>query len=281
MSDSEKRRVTRETLEEIGACDMTVFTDGSVEGGVRNGGAACVAEVGGEKVVRRRPAGRWCSSYAAEVCAMREAVELVAERRPRRALICTDSQALVVSLQSGRAGRVTEVEELKERMMVVSRESELVVQWVPAHAGVEGNEWADQEAKKAREESQEGVGVWMDAAKSVIKREVRYVPELDERAREVFLKKREGGGLSRREQVLVTQLRAGHCPSTAYYRQRVGLQEEAVCERCGEEEGKDHWLWCVAVRRVRESCGLVNFFDLCGEGRLVRFLRRAYPEWLG
>ena len=71
-----------------------------VEGGVQNGGAACVASVSGDKVVRRKAAGKWYSLHGAEAIALDEALELVKERDWKEVVICTDSQALVKRLGS-------------------------------------------------------------------------------------------------------------------------------------------------------------------------------------
>ena len=37
--------------------------------------------------------------------------------------------------------------------------------------------------------------------------------------------------------MIVVQLRSGHCPKTKYYRHRIGMEDNAACERCGEVDG--------------------------------------------
>ena len=68
------------------------------------------------------------------------------------------------------------------------------MRWVPGHAGVDGNEWADEEANVARGEDQDGCKVWFEAAKRRIGRMVGWRPEQYER-------------LSTAEQVVLAQLR--------------------------------------------------------------------------
>ena len=43
--------------------------------------------------------------------------------------------------------------------MKVSEKCEVVLQWVPSHVGLKGNEWADVEVGRAREEDQNSIGI--------------------------------------------------------------------------------------------------------------------------
>ncbi|MEL7306976.1 MAG: reverse transcriptase domain-containing protein [Pseudomonadota bacterium] len=302
-SDERKKEVFRMTMQDVGEDEMVVFTDGSVEDGVRNGGAACYARWRGETVIRRRAVGRWSSSFAAETVAMREGVEAIAEAQPNKATICTDSQALVRRLRSRRVGSDREVENLRLRLQEVAEGRRITIQWVPGHVGIDGNEEVDRQAKEARNEQQDGVPIGLQAAKRRIYREISYRPRLEGRLEEVYRSLQRKENAPRREQVLMAQLRAGHCPKTAYYQKRIGLREEAVCRRCGAEEVKDHWLECAGVEGVWQECyrdperagnnckNSVNISTpdcmfpfvvghLGDENLMGRFLRRAYPEWL-
>ena len=281
MQEEVRREAVRETIAALGGFELTVYTAGSVEEGVRNGGAACVARVGEEEIVRRKPAGRWSSSFVAEAVALDEALEVVREREPMSALICTDSQALVRRLKSRVVEKEERMAQLRRKLREVCERSRVVIQWVPGHVGVEGNEWADREANNARGMSQEGVGIGFAEAKRRIGREVRYAPAMDARAEAIFSSRVKEKATNREEQVTLTQLRAGHCPRTAYYRKRIGVAEDATCRRCGEEEEKDHWLSCAAGEGVRRELGLIDVGGLADEERMGVFLRRAFPEWLG
>jgi len=186
MDDASKRKAVEETVRARGEVELRLFTDGSVEEGVCQGGAACVGVWRGEEVVVRKAAGRWCSSYCAELVAMQEAVGVIERLLPESVLVCTDSQALLRMLLKDDVTRNAAVCELRERLVQVSVGRRVVLQWVPAHVGVEGNEWADGEAKRARGESQEGAELWFECVKSRLKRGVVYEPGLEGRVARVY-----------------------------------------------------------------------------------------------
>jgi ribonuclease HI len=280
MEDEEKRRIVEETVEERGGQELVVYTDGSVEGGIVNGGAACVCVWRGEKMIVRRAAGEVCSSYGAEAVAMKEALELIERLKPRGVMICSDSQGLLTAIKTDRTGGNKIIEEVKAKIYKIAEECEVVLQWVPGHVGLEGNEWADREANKAREEEQGTAAIWFDSVKSLIRRKVEYKPEWDERIKKVYGKKiRREEDISRRESVVLAQLRSGHCAETRYYQKRIGKIEEARCEMCEEEEEKEHWLTCPAREGMRREEGLTRVEGLKNEATTIRYLRRAYPQW--
>ena len=95
------------------------------------------------------------------------------ERNPGSGVLLTDNQAVVRNLEGRRPGRNKEVEELKRELRELGEGRRVRVQWVPAHVGIEGNEWADREANEARREEQEGVGIWFEAAKRRVRRHCR------------------------------------------------------------------------------------------------------------
>ena len=67
-------------------------------------------------------------------------MELVKERDWKEVVICTDSQALVKRLGSRQIEKGAEMDRLKRKLMSISIGRRMVIQWVPGHCGVEGNE---------------------------------------------------------------------------------------------------------------------------------------------
>lgn len=154
-NDPERMRmIVESTMRTRGNFDMTLYADGSVEAGVENGGAACVCKWKEEEIVKRKAAGKFCSSFVAETIAMRQAMAVIRTEKPDSAIICTDSLALVKTLGNIKPTMDIEVESLKEEMYRAAEGRRLAVQWIPSHVGIEGNEWADREANTAREEDQ-------------------------------------------------------------------------------------------------------------------------------
>ena len=275
------REAVERTLQVRGDFDLWAFTDGSAREGVKDGGAACVGWFAGEEFVVREPAGCWCSSFVAEVRGMLLAVRCIRERCPRSAIVLSDSQALLRVVEGGAVPPNALVQRLLDELVAVRCELrvDLVIQWIPGHVGVEGNEWADREAGVASCEAQDGVSVEFECARMALRRATRYAPALDERLSTVYGGDLVRGECGRRESVLLAQLRAGHCPRTRYWRQRVGLEAVSACEACGEEESKDHWLLCDRWEGVRRELGIFDLAAIRDEGRILRFLRRCHGEW--
>ena len=70
----ERRRAAEETLSQLPPADVTVFTDGSAAAGTENGGAGVVIWSGGREEARvKTAAGRFTTSYIAELHALNEA----------------------------------------------------------------------------------------------------------------------------------------------------------------------------------------------------------------
>ena len=86
-----------ENLFEPLPADYTIFTDGHATDGVEDRGAGAVIFRGETKLRRiRTPAGRWTSSYRAEMTTLESALvflqEAAADSAPRKVRIFTDSQ---------------------------------------------------------------------------------------------------------------------------------------------------------------------------------------------
>ena len=75
-----------------------VYTDGSAEDAVRNGGSGVfVRTTTGQTVSYSNATGRKCSNFKAEISALQNAVVYIAEMKPQKTVILKDSKA---SLQS-------------------------------------------------------------------------------------------------------------------------------------------------------------------------------------
>ena len=128
--------------------DLTIYTDGSASGGTRMGGAGVVITDGRaddphvlESIMKK--GAIFTCSYEEEVNAMLIAAEWISHNcgGSERILICTDSQSLCMALESYNP----ETEGI--RNLLRNHKKTIIVQWIPGHAGVPGNDLADGVAK--------------------------------------------------------------------------------------------------------------------------------------
>ena len=142
-----------------------MWTDGSADGGVRNGGAGAYIEwPDGTTTELRSPAGRLCSSFRAELTALLSALQHLLDHPAHTQLpviICTDSQSALAALREDPMGQKTPLgASVWGALAPLAGPARRVhLQWVPSHCGVDGNERADAVAKEAAALEQASVPV--------------------------------------------------------------------------------------------------------------------------
>ena len=238
-----------------------MWTDGSATGGVLNGGAgALVTYQDGDRHELKTPAGALCSSFRAEMTALREALDhLLAHPRDTGdpVVFCTDSQSAIAALREGpaaqRSAQGAEVWRLLLRLAAGDRP--VLLQWVPAHCGIPGNEAADALAREAAALPQGDVPLDVTTTYRAASRRAR---EAAARARPVHRGVsrsatgwyRELMGLSypppiadldRDAAVDVHQMRTGRWSGSAQYLHQIGRNPGPGCPQCSD-------LGCAAAR---------------------------------
>ena len=124
-----------------------VWTDGSATGSVTNGGAgALIIYPDEDRHELRTPVGSLCSSFRAEMTALRSALDHLLQA-PRDltdpVVICTESKSALAALHEGpRAQRTRQGAEVWTRLLTITDEG-IRMQWVPSHCGIPGNEATD------------------------------------------------------------------------------------------------------------------------------------------
>jgi ribonuclease HI len=151
-----RRKAAAFHLASLPQCATWAWTDGSATGGVLDGGAGgFIAWPDGATHELRAPAGRLCSSFRAEMVALRETLTYIHNHPAHEEdpiIICTDSQAALSALRSGPAEQRTQLNRaVWDALTLVADHGERQVrlQWVPSHCGLPGNETADNLAKEA------------------------------------------------------------------------------------------------------------------------------------
>ena len=147
-----------------------VFTDGSAENAVRNGGSGTyIRRSDGTTASLSIPAGDLSSNYRAEVHALKAATELLIEEdcNQQNIVMLSDSLSALQSLTNGPTDLCTQ--QLHNSLQTLSDNNRVVLKWVPAHAGIAGNETADRLAKAAAKLPQPHFSTSYKEAKTLLK----------------------------------------------------------------------------------------------------------------
>src|ERR1700690_4231936 len=174
-------------------------------------------------------------------------------------MICTDCRAIVEDLAPPPpASDDVDTADLCE--LLDAAQGEVTLQWVPRHAVLRDNEWTDREARKAtmgrKVREEDGKRVSVAAEKARIWESIQDPLIFHARFRAVYHGSRSKVSFTRKEAVLMAQLRSGDCRRLAAYHKVVDYTADATCLQCSRElETLEHWLQtCTASaeRRITE-----------------------------
>ena len=129
-----------------------VYIDGSATEAVKDAGSGIFIKFPSGNVKRISiPAGHTCSNYKAELLAIQTALDSLEdlELNKRNIALFTDSLSALQGLDSDRDDLT--LLKIKQSLSKLGEEKNIVLQWMPAHCGIPGNEEADKLAKRGRE----------------------------------------------------------------------------------------------------------------------------------
>ena len=206
---------------------IRLYTDGSATDAVKNGGAGVFIQYpSGERQAEAIPTGLHCTNYRAEEEALIHAANIISSRVSQDTQVVFLTDALSV-LQAVNTNSLPQLEEALNKIKCLR----IVLQWIPSHCGVEGNEEADKMAKLGAKDQQPNNGVSPKEMKTIIQSLHRMARPKDN----YHL-------LTRSQQVVIFRLRTGHNKLNQHLFQKLRAVPSPMCP-CGEaEQDTDHIL---------------------------------------
>eukprot|EP00662_Eupelagonemidae_sp_cell21_P058039 gene58039-biopygen21819 len=252
----EKRKAAAlSTIAALPRPDVTVYTDGSVlapDTCEHGGGGFYLVDAAGTVHRGRCAAGRFCTSYRAEMQALLLALQSIAAEGSTISVppggeiqLLTDSQSAIRRLERGpwqQTSRLGHQVWLALRAVEVRHDAHVTLAYVPGHVDLDGNEQADQEAKGAAQEArarpEDPTPIPLDLAKTILRGKARRDQWAAVERDSAWWAATQGkaprypGTFRRGQERVIAQLRAGKCPITAQYQHRIEQCDSPACE-CG------------------------------------------------
>ena len=259
---TEQGKLCEDAIESIKRHNATyvIYTDGSASGGTTDGGSAAVITEGDQedpkivKKIMKRGSTATCS-YDEELEALKLAAAWIENNIHDSpiVLICTDSQALCKSLEGHYVGEVALI-----KYKLESLSPNIIIQWIPGHSNIPGNEIVDAAAKEAAELKEEEPGqISYNSVKAHIKRSIVDEPTAHERTAQIYKNykyKKDNIITNRADQTTLARLRSGHHLGLKSYMHRLDDTIEPTCKHCpGENHDLNHWLTkCAGTADIRQ-----------------------------
>lgn len=226
-----------------------MYTDGSVAQDIVGAGIVD----GSDGATFRLPPQ--CSVFSAEAFAIRKAIEKL-ENNSHKTVIFSDSASVIAAVENGQSKHPW-IQEIEGKMA----DKQIVLCWIPGHAGISGNEKADQLAGSAGETETLAIAVPAEDTQRWMKEEIRlaweqeWLGKADTQLRRVKPTTMPGQDREiQAEQQVLTRLRIGH---TRLTHSSIFSKQSTECETCGENLTVQHILQdCRAYETQRRETGL-------------------------
>ena len=212
---------------------IRAYTDGSAKEATTDGGGIYIEWPNGLSQRMSIPTGKYSSNYRAESEALIEAATALRNHRDTygsKVVLLTDAKSVLHALENSKK---TDHNNLKKALMDLQTSAqEVVLQWIPGHCNIFGNEVADELAKKGSELEQIHQDLNLNETKTIIN------AIIDKKWKEThpqYDKKDHICNLSHADQVIIFRLRCGHNRLRCHMFNCFKVGETARCE-CGADK---------------------------------------------
>ncbi|OOY33764.1 hypothetical protein BOV88_13545 [Solemya velum gill symbiont] len=217
-----KKILTMSMLEEQYPSEtwVRVYTDGSATNATTNGGAGIYIKYpNGDQQSEAIPTGLHCSNYKAEEEAITHAAHSILNKidDTSQVVFLTDALSVLQALKNDKLPQL-------QQALYNIKSLTTVIQWIPSHCGVWGNEQADRLAKYGAEQQQEENPVCFSEMKTIIK-SLFNTPQQQDSYHQ----------LTRSEQTTIFRLRTGHNRLNLHLHKVMKVVPSPMCP-CGEAE---------------------------------------------
>ena len=120
----------------------------------------------GETLEEASATGKYCTNYDAEVKALEQGAQAVidlTDANSENVVFLTDSRSVLDSLVGHGEHN------LRRKLYRIFEHRRVVLQWIPAHCGIKGNEHADRLAKQGANMEQEKLPITLKQKKTIMK----------------------------------------------------------------------------------------------------------------
>lgn len=232
---------------------IRVYTDGSASAKARDGGGGIHIEwPDGRRESKAMPTGPICSNYKAETAALEEAARMLVndpEISKYKAVLLTDAKSVLQALQSNKNSKLDKLHRILQDL--TSANQATVLQWVPGHCNITGNETADRLAKQGSKLPQLENEIDLSEAKMIIRTTINnrwHTKHPKHQPSDPY------HHLTRKDQITIFRLRTGHNFLKKHMFNKFKLGGTASCSCAQEEEDAEHILQrCPRYADLRET----------------------------
>jgi len=248
-----------------------VYTDGSASQGTVNAGYGARIEFPDKSLEElSRPCGENCSNFEAEALAIKAAIEVIEENLKKnkyqnnKVIIFTDAKSVLQAIDSQQyKSQAIQILSSTLDKFIKTHDYEVILQWIPSHCEIKGNERADTLAKKGASQEQPERPVSHITCKQIIKAnsKTEWVNSwsMCSTGRVMYphmtapTKTDPIDDLDRREQCIIFRLRSQHIPLNMHLNM-INPMQEPVCPLCPcAYETVEHFLFeCPQLSNIRD-----------------------------